>query len=194
MKKLEKKDIRDEQGKFLPGHSVSLKHGLYAYQARGELPTIPGKRQIQRRLDDLKDGLMKAVPDSEDPRRQVLIGQIVKLEGLLILIEEYLKRAGLLRSDRWRRGIAEIHPVGQQFVSFLNAQRDAIRALGLDRKPEPGQDLASIVAEIDRESAEKKAAEDAKAQGQGKETEESEKSDHERAGEEIPGGQGEGHE
>lgn len=124
-----------ESGQVLKKNSLALKHGAHSFLKTGRVPSIRGKRRIQKQLNEMRSALKEVVSNSEDPRKQVLIGQIIRAEGFLVLIEEYCKRAGILRPDKWRRGIAELHPVlGSSVISFMNSQRAAILALGMEPK------------------------------------------------------------
>jgi hypothetical protein len=77
---------------------------------------------------------MEVVPNSSDPRREVIIGQVIKCEGFLVLIEEYLKRAGILCPVAFREGRLETHGALTACISFMNCQLRALASLGLDKK------------------------------------------------------------
>ena len=68
-------------------------------------------------------------------KKELLIEQIVRTEAQISLIEMYLKKAGLLRPDKWRKGIIDLQPaLSQSYLAFMNSQRHAIMALGLDEE------------------------------------------------------------
>ena len=87
-----------------------------------------------RHLAGLKRSLEAEVPGSEDPRKQVLIGQVVRAEGFQLLAEAFVKRVGLLHPMRLRLGVLAFQPIIEQLVSFQNSQRSALSALGMSRK------------------------------------------------------------
>ncbi|MGB7294200.1 MAG: hypothetical protein WBC70_01295 [Candidatus Aminicenantales bacterium] len=154
-------------GRFLPGNKPTHKHGVNVFLQTGKLPSVRGKRLLNKYLRLLEKDLSDALGGDPTPQQEVLVRQVLRAEGVLRLIEIWLQKVPAISSKGWKRGSLELQPVlAQSYGFFLNVQRQAILALGLDRKPLPEQDLAQIVAEIDREAA-KKAEREAAGQGKG---------------------------
>jgi hypothetical protein len=83
---------RDEKGQLVKGHEIRKTSGAWLFLKSGRVPSIRGRRRLQKHLTDLRTRLMETVPNSEDPRREIIIAQVLKCEGFLVLIESYLKR------------------------------------------------------------------------------------------------------
>jgi hypothetical protein len=118
-------------GKAAKGNRLAVKHGGHSFLATGRLPSIRGRKRIQRTLNDFRAALVAAVPDSEDPRISALIGQVVRAEGFLFIIEAHLRRFGILKLGK--DGL-ESMPVLKDVVSFMNVQRAAILAMGMEKR------------------------------------------------------------
>lgn len=140
-------------GRFLPANTSRMTHGAASFLRTGRVPSIRGKRRIQKRLNELRAALIEATPGSEDPRKLVLIGQIVEAQGFVMIIGEYVKRAGVLRPDKFRRGLLELQPVLGSVASFMGAQRAAILALGLDSKK--GAEILTPYEIVEKEGRDK---------------------------------------
>ena len=154
---------RDEEGRFLPGAQIALRSGADSFQRTGKLPAkIPGRRRIQLQLRECRRAIEKADPDPKNPLRQMLIDQAIETQGCILLAFDYTKRAGFLRPDRLRRGIVEAQPIIHSLTGWLNTQRLAVLALGLDgKKAEKILDVKTYVAAFD--AAKARAAKGAKA-------------------------------
>lgn len=123
---------RDGQGRFLPGNQTAVKHGAWSLKS-GKIPSVRGVRQLKRDLQQIREELEKITPGL-DAKKSLLISQVVRTEAQIRLIEMYLKKAGILRPDKWRRGIVDLQPsLSNSYLAFLNTQRHAIMALGLDQ-------------------------------------------------------------
>lgn len=128
----EPKPKTPNQGRATKGNALALTHGGFSFLRTGRLPTIRGRRRIQRELLELKRRLDEATPGSDDPRRGILISQIIHTEGFILLVEQYLRLAGLLRATKGGR--LEVQPALQTVISLMTQQLRAVQALGLDRK------------------------------------------------------------
>lgn len=184
-------------GRFLPGNKASQKTGVNPFLQTGKLPSVRGKRLLNKWLRQLEKDLRAALGGSPTPQQDVLIRQVLRAEGVLRLIEIWLQKVPAISGKGWKRGSLELQPcLSQSYGFFLNVQRQAIMALGLEKKPDDEVSLAEIIAEVDREAAQKAAAEHEAAgqedPGQGGRGGEGIVSP-ERNGEDISG-QGEGHE
>lgn len=123
---------RDESGRFLLGNQAAKKHGAWSLARSGKVPTIRGARALGQRLEELQAELEKNTPKL-NVKKELLIGQIVKTEGMICMIEMYLKKQGILRPDQYRRGIITPQPaLSSTYLSLINSQRQAIMALGLE--------------------------------------------------------------
>jgi hypothetical protein len=124
---------RDEKGKLVSGHEIRKTSGAWLFLKSGNrIPSVRGKRRLQKHLNDLRTRLMEVVPNSSDPRREIIIFQVLKSEFFLRLIMEYLNRAGILNPIAFREGRLEVQGALTSCVSFMNAQLRSLQALGLD--------------------------------------------------------------
>lgn len=137
-------------------HTGGTTHGGNRFVRTGRLPSIRGKRKIEKRLNELRTRLMEVVPNSQDPRKAVLIEQIVQSEGFQILVGEYVKRVGILNPRKFRQGLLELQPVlGKSLIGFMNSQRQAIGALGMSTKQaEDILDIQDYVRQYDAKKQE----------------------------------------
>jgi hypothetical protein len=146
---------RNETGQLQAGNKNRMTHGALIFQRTGRVPSVKGKRKIQRQLNELRRDLNECVPGAEDPRKRVLIDQIVQTEGYKTLVNEYIRRFGILNPTKFKRGFIEIQPViGTFLIAAMNSQRQAILALGLDRKEaDKVLDLQAYITLKDAEAA-----------------------------------------
>lgn len=100
----------------------------------------------------LKRSLEAEVPGSEDPRKQILIAQVVRAEGFQLLAEAFVKRVGLLHPMRLRLGVLAFQPIIEQLVSFQNSQRAALSALGMDKRDAEGALAPYEIVEREKKS------------------------------------------
>jgi len=119
---------KDKKGRFLPGNRAALKHGLYARKV-----FLPGKRKLDKYLAEVERELHEAVSDTS-PQKRLLISQAVRAEGIQRILEVYFKKAGLLDPGKFRRGKLDAQPVLREYYSAMTQQRQALQALGLDKK------------------------------------------------------------
>jgi hypothetical protein len=180
-----------------------FKHGGYSLILKDEL--IKEHPRLKQYLQDSRDGLVRDIGGTEEglsePQR-IMIDRIVSRLSICRLIEIYVEKYGAFSRDRLREeGIFELEPaLGQNYLAFSNSIDRALIALGLERKQiEPELTIAQVIKGFDEEKerkakAEKKRAEKAKTQAQGKASDDGEIGDPGRAGEEISGDRGEGHE
>jgi hypothetical protein len=140
-------------GRWLPKNVGAQTHGLKLYEKMGRLPAYTPRRRIQAALSALRVRLIEAVPGSDDPRRLLLIDQVVRTEGHLLIIDSYLKRVGPVRADRLKKRRVEAQPVLENFVPrMLVIQRAALQALGLGQKEfERIKPAYEIMAEADHD-------------------------------------------
>lgn len=125
---------RDDQGRFLPGNRASQKHGAFSLRATGKVPSVRGIKQLRKRLARIREDLKEATP-ALNVKKELLIEQIVRTEAQISLIEMYLKKAGLLRPEKWRKGIIDLQPaLSQSYLAFMNTQRHVIMALGINKE------------------------------------------------------------
>ena len=157
------KEQRDPKGKLLPGHELRKTSGAWLFLKSGKIPSVRGKRRIGRELSTLREKLMEQVPDSDDVRRQVLIGQIIRAEGFCLLIESFLKRFGVLDPQALSRGQVEIQGSLNAVVSFSNMQARAIGQLGMDSKAREALSLGKYISEFDAAKTKEEVKEEAKA-------------------------------
>jgi len=130
-----KREARDTKtGQFKKGNEAALKHGAYSLARTKNVPSIRGVRALARHLDQVKVQLETATPDL-NVKKELLIGQIIKTEEKLCFIDMWLRKVGIIRADRIKRGLLELQPVlAHSYLGFLNTQRQALMALGIDSK------------------------------------------------------------
>lgn len=122
---------RDSQGKFLSGNTAGLKHGAWSLTSKGRIPSVRGMREIKQDLQKLQTELERITPRLTI-QKKLLINQIIRCEGQIRLIELFFRRCGIMRPDRWRRGVLESHPIMGTYLSFLHSQRNALTSLGIE--------------------------------------------------------------
>lgn len=155
---------RDEKGQLVPGHAIRQTSGAFIFLKSNRIPSIRGRRRLQKHLNDLKVRLQEFVPNSSDPRREIIIAQVLKCEGFLVLIESYLKRAGILCPVAFKDGRLEVQGALTACISFMNAQLRALSALGLDkREAQEALNLGKYISEFDAAKTKEEVKEEAKA-------------------------------
>ena len=73
-------------GRFLPGNKGNQKHGVNVFLQTGKLPSVRGKRLLNKYLRQLEKDLRAALGGSPTPQQDVLIRQVLRAEGVLRLI------------------------------------------------------------------------------------------------------------
>jgi hypothetical protein len=154
-------------GRFLPGNKGkgNLKHGVNVFLQTGKLPSVRGKRLLNKYLRQLEKDLTAALGGSPTPQQGILIRQVLRAEGVLRLIEMWLQRVPAINSKGWKLGSLELQPcLSQSYGFFLNVQRQAVLSLGLGKKSEEVLTPYQIIEAEERAAA----AEKAKAASQAK--------------------------
>lgn len=117
-------------GQFATGNQAALRHGAFSIRT----PRIRGIRKLRRELEALKKQLEKSVCEIT-PQKGLLINQVIRTETQLRLIELFLRKHGIFRPDRLRKGNLELHPaLANSYLSFLNTQKSALMSLGIDKE------------------------------------------------------------
>lgn len=125
------KDKDSKTGRFKKGNIAALKHGAYSLARTKNVPSIRGVRALAMHLDQVKVKLERATPDL-NIKKDLLIGQVVKTEEKLCLIDMWVRKIGVLRPDRRRHGLLELQPaLAHSYLAFMNSQRLALMALGI---------------------------------------------------------------
>lgn len=120
---------RDKQGRFIKGNGVAISHGAYTKKRK---ISVRGVRALNRYLDQVKVELEKATPDL-NVKKGLLIDQVIRCHEKVCLIDMWIRKIGILRPDKARRKVLELHPVlAHSYISFLNTQRLALLSLGID--------------------------------------------------------------
>lgn len=151
----EQKPNKDPKtGRLLPGHTQNLEHGGWFWLRHGKLPSIRGKRRIQRELSELKRQLEQAIPDSEDPRRALLISQCIITHGYVLLLSSWHKRAGILDLKALSQGKLEVQGSLTNLNALLNTQQRALsQLLGMGSKTQEALNLGKYIEARDKEKA-----------------------------------------
>src|SRR4030042_3467606 len=117
--------------------SVGVGHGLGFFLKHSRVPAVPGGRRIRRDLQALRRDLETALPGLP-PQKRVLVDQVITCQTVVLLILHYLNRTGLFRKDEWDKGLLDVQPVVRKVLgSYMNTQRLALMALGLDKIEAP---------------------------------------------------------
>jgi len=137
-------------GRFLPGNTGSQKHGVNVFLQTGKLPSVRGQRLLNKYLRQLEKDLRAALGGDPTPQQEVLMRQVLRAEGVLRLIEIWLQRVPAISAKGWKQGRLELQPcLSQSYGFFLNVQRQAVLALGLNRRAEEALTVRDIIAEFD---------------------------------------------
>lgn len=143
-------------GQFLQGRSQNalLTHGATYFLRTGRLPSVRGRRLLARYLAAFEKDMRASLGGDLTPQKEAMMRQVLRCENVLRLIELYLLRASPMNPYKLRKGKLELQPVLERsYGHYLNVQRQALLALGLDRVPEPEPTLADIIREHDEEKA-----------------------------------------
>lgn len=130
------KEKRDPKtGRFRKGNVAAVKHGAYAIaRAKGSIPSVRGVRALARYLDHAKGELEKLVTDL-NIKEELYISHVIRTEEKMRLIDMWVRKVGILRPDKARRGVLELHPaLSQSYLSYMNSQRLALQALNIPKE------------------------------------------------------------
>lgn len=128
---VEQTDGRDKRGRFAPGNQAARKHGAYSYWVAKRVPKIRGIRKIQKNLDRMRKELESAIPEMT-VQKQILVDQVMKTHGFIVLFELYARRMGLFDPESGKKGRLDFMPGFKVYLSMLNSQRNALTMLGID--------------------------------------------------------------
>jgi len=147
----EKKDRDEQTGRFVKGNVAGLKHGAFSLARVRNVPSVRGVRALAKHLDRVKIELEKATPDL-NVKKEILISQVVKTEEKLCLMDMWLRKTGMIKADKARKGLLELQPCLLSYLGFLNSQRLALTALGLgDRQTADILRIQDLVDEVDKD-------------------------------------------
>ena len=147
----EKKDRDEQTGRFVKGNVAGFKHGAYSLARVRNVPSVRGVRALAKHLDRVKIELEKATPDL-NVKKEILISQVVKTEEKLCLMDMWLRKTGMIKADKARKGLLELQPCLLSYLGFLNSQRLALTALGLgDRQTADILRIQDLVDEVDKD-------------------------------------------
>lgn len=127
------KEKRDSKGRFVEGNVAARKHGAYSLARTKNVPSIRGVKALARYLDRIKSELEGTTQDI-NVKKELLINQIVRTEEKMRLMDMWIKRTSLLRPDKARRGLLDLQPCLYSYLAFMNTQRQALMALGLNKE------------------------------------------------------------
>jgi len=121
---------RDDRGRFLPGNKLAQTHGIYSL-TKGKVPAVKGVRRIRKQLEIIQRELEDLTPNI-DTKTRLLVSQVVRTQSIILLLENYMRRAGILSPDQWKKGIVETQPAARIYLQTLDSQRRSIAALNID--------------------------------------------------------------
>ncbi|NVM21416.1 MAG: hypothetical protein HWN68_06515 [Desulfobacterales bacterium] len=142
----------------MPGNMAALKHGTFAIIATGKLPSIDGKEKIEKHLSRLSLNLERAVGEMS-VQKELLIRQVVRCEAMMKHVEVYMEALGtMIDTTRWKTyKKIEFQPCMSQYMKFLEVQRRALSALGINEmKLDKVRTPFDLAAEVDAEKAGRK--------------------------------------
>lgn len=120
------------------------KHGIYTWVKHGQLPSIRGKKKIQKVLEELEKGLIADYggPEGISTSQEILIRSTVKALGVPFLIELFINKYGVVI----QKGRAlELHPIlGRNYLAFLNTIRQNLLSLKEFRKEKTDSGIKTI--------------------------------------------------
>jgi len=134
------------------------KHGIYTWVKHGQLPSIRGKKKVQKMLEELEKGLIADYggPENISTSQEILIRSTVKALGVPFLIELFINKYGPVI----QKGKAlELHPIlGRNYLSFLNTIRQNLLSLKELRKEKADDslDVQAYIKQFDEQEAKKK--------------------------------------
>jgi len=147
----EKKDRDEQTGRFVKGNVAGLKHGTYSLARVRNIPSVRGVRALAKHLDRVKIELEKATPDL-NVKKEILISQVVKTEEKICLMDMWLRKVGMIKADKVRRGLLELQPCLLSYLGFMNTQRLALMALGFrDQQTADILRVQDLVDEVDKD-------------------------------------------
>lgn len=154
---VEKQDRDKRTGRFIRGNKAGFKHGAYSLARVRNVPSIRGVRALAMHLDEVKSELEASTPEM-NVKKELLIGQVVKTEEKILLMDMWLRKFGIIKADRARKGSLELQScLVNSYLSFLNTQRLALSALGLEgRQAVDAMTLQDIVDEVDKKKKRKR--------------------------------------
>lgn len=118
-------------GKFTKGNVVALRHGIHSMK---NVPSVKGARALTKYLNEVKASLELATPEL-NVKKAILINQVLKCEEKLNLIDMWVRKTGILRPDRAKKGLLDLQPaLTNCYLGFMKAQRQALLALGIDSR------------------------------------------------------------
>jgi len=91
-------------------------------------------RKLRHRLEQIRSDI-EAITPNMNAKKRLMIEQIIRTEGMISLIEMYLKKCGIVKPDKFRRGVVDLQPsLATSYLALLNTQRHAVLALGLNKE------------------------------------------------------------
>jgi len=133
------------RGHFKPVHGVD---GLIK---RGRLPSLRGKRRVQKALDELEAGLVKELGGWKNisPQQEIILRSTLTCHAVVLLTQLFINKYGPLRPDQARRGVLCYHPLLERtLATYINTARLNLEKLfpgGLGKSKAKEESLASYV-------------------------------------------------
>jgi len=119
-----------------------------------------GRRALNRYLKSLEVDLIETIGEM-NVKKELLIKQVVRAEGTMRLIELYLQKAGIMKPGELKHGRLDLQNcLSTSYIAFMNVQRQALLALGLEAKPKGEPTLAEIIREHDEAQVKRAQAEE----------------------------------
>ncbi len=140
-----RKDRDKVTGRFLPGHTVAVRHGGYSSVSK-DIPLA-----VRRQVQGIREQLIKDIGGTEPAltaAQAILIDKTVNLYQVTLCLEAYVRREGAFRGKK-------LDPVlGQNYLAYVNTIRLNLRELGISKRIEEGVlDPLALAAAIDAEKA-----------------------------------------
>lgn len=128
-----------------------VKHGIYLWIKHNQLPSLRGKRKVQKAIEDIEKRLVQELGGWKNitAGQELLARAVVKCFGVLLLSELFINKYGPLNPVLARRGVLEYQPIFKAWATFQNSLRLNLEKLfpnGLDRKVEEGLNLATYLS------------------------------------------------
>lgn len=142
---MRRKAQRDAQGRFLKGHTQSVRHGGYSTSSRA-LPL-----SVRRHLENVRASLVREKgPKLEDLTTPDLIRieKIINVLQVTMSIEAFISREGIFKGRK-------LDPIlRENYLSYVNSLRLLLRELNITEKAgDAVLDPLALAAAIDAEKA-----------------------------------------
>jgi len=133
------------------GHFKPI-HGVDGLIKRGRLPSLRGKRKVQKALNEIEAKLVAELGGWEDisPQQEILLRSTMTCYAVVLLTQLFVNKYGPLRPDEARKGVLSYHPLLERtLATYINTCRLNLEKLfpqGLARAKAEEESLYDYIA------------------------------------------------